>query len=168
MVQATNKSKRNRARAAKESGASSYFFEDVLALAETLATRKKDWGAEKISEFAGATRDFAKSVEAIPNLASFVGPTVESIEEFADYVRETEFEQIARDTSTFARRHPIFTIVGGVVAGLIATQAFRSSRIVPKAARATNSTRRSGTAKKIRKARANKFKELNGHAHLNM
>ena len=168
MAHATKKSKHGKAGTAQESWASSYFFDDVRAFAETLANRNKDWGAEKISEFAEATRDFATSVKAIPNLANFVSPTVESLEEFADYVRETEFEQIVRDTSTFARRHPIFTIAGGVMAGLIATQALRSSGMVDKAARATKSTRQSGTAKKIRKAIASKFKKLNGHAHLNM
>ena len=167
MVQATKKSKRSKAGTAQE-WASSYFFEDVLALAESLANRNKEWGAEKISEFAGATREFATSVEALPNLAKFVIPAVESLEEFTDYVRETEFEQIVRDTSTFARRHPIFTIAGGVMAGLIATQALRSNGIVHKARRPTNSTRQSGTAKKLRKAIATKSKKLNGDAHLNM
>ena len=168
MAQATKKSKRSKAGTATDLWAASYFFDDVLAFAKTLANRKKEWSAEKISEFAEATRDFAMSVEALPNLANFVNPTVESLEEFAEYVRETEFEQIVRDTSTFARRHPIFTIAGGVMAGLIATQALRSSGIVPKAARATKSTRQSGTAKTIRKAIASKSKKLNGHAHLNM
>lgn len=169
MTQGKKESKRSKARSAKKSGASSYFFEDVLALAETVANRRKDWGAEKISEFAGSAREFATSVKAIPNLDNFVDPAVESLEEFADYVRETEFDQIVRDSATFARRHPIFTIGGGVLAGLIATQILRYSGTAHKeAARATNSTKQSGAGKKHRKTIASKSNKSNGHAHLNM
>ena len=169
MTQGKKESKRSKAGTAKKSGASSYFFEDVLALAETLANRRKDWGAEKISEFAGSAREFATSVEAIPNLDNFINPAAESLEEFADYVRETEFEQIVRDSGTFARRHPIFTIGGGVLAGLIATQILRYSGTGHKAgARATNSTKQSGAGKKLRKTIASKPNKSNGHAHLNM
>ena len=169
MTQGKKESKRSKAGTAKKSGASSYFFEDVLALAETLANRRKDWGAEKISEFAGSAREFATSVESIPNLDNFVNPAVESLEEFAGYVRETEFDQLVRDSATFARRHPIFTIGGGVLAGLIATQILRYSGTGHKAAaRAKNSTNQSGAGKKLRKTTASKPNKSNGHAHLNV
>jgi hypothetical protein len=169
MTQGKKKSRRSKARTAKKSGASSYFFEDVMALAENLANRRKDWGAEKISEFAGSAREFATSVEAIPNLDNFVNPAVESLEEFADYVRETEFEQIVRDSANFARRHPIFAVGGGVLAGLIATQILRYRGTGHKAgARATNPIKQSAAGKKLRKTIASKLYKSNGHAHLNI
>lgn len=165
MTATKKKSKRNKSGAAKKSGTSSYFFEDVLALAETLANRRKDWGAEQLSEFAGSARDFAKSIEVIPKLGNFVNPAVASLEEFADYISGTEFDEIMGDAATFARRHPVFTIGGGILVGFVATQVFRSTGVAPKAASSTGRKTPSGTGKKLRKALASKSQKSNGHAH---
>ena len=165
MTAAKKKSKRSKARAPEESGTSSYFFEDVLALAETLARHRKDWGAQKLSEFAGSARDFATSAEAIPKLGNFVNPLATSLGEFADYVNGTEFDQIIADAATFARRHPVYTIGGGILVGLVATQVFRSTKTAHKTAGAKSPKKQSSTGKKLRKTVATKSQKSNGHAH---
>lgn len=166
MAQAKQKSHRNRAKAANESRTTSYYFlEDALALAGTLAERKKEWGAERISEFAGATREFAASMTAIPNLGNYVNAAAESLEDFSDYVRETEFEQIVVDASTFARRHPVAIMAGGVLAGLAVVQVLRSSRTIPNFGGAAKSRKPSGGSSRTR-AGAGSSRKINGHVHL--
>ena len=168
MAQAKKKSNRNRTKAAHESRATSnYFFDDVLALAGTLAERKKEWGAERISEFAGATREFATSMTAIPNLGNYVNSAAASLEDFSDYVRETEFEQIVVDASTFARRHPVVVVTGGVLAGLAVVQVLRSRGTIPNFRRSAKSRKPSGSASRTRGAAAGSSRRINGHAHLN-
>ena len=152
MPQSMKRAKRSKAGTTKGSKSSSFFYDEAMALAEALANRRKIWGAEKISELADSVRDFASSVEAIPNLANFVNPAIESVEEFADYIKKTEFEQIIRDSATFARRHPIISISGGLVAVLITVQLLQSGGTEHKAAKpATESTRQARRRKKSSK-----------------
>jgi hypothetical protein len=153
MLQTMKRAKRSKAGTTKRSKSSSFFYDEAMALAEALANRRKVWGAEKISELADSVRDFASSVEAIPNLANFVNPAIESVEEFADYIKKTEFEQIIRDSATFARRHPIISTGSGVLAVLIAIQFLRSSGTEYKAAKpATKSARQARRRKKSSKS----------------
>jgi hypothetical protein len=162
MPQAKKKSSRSRAKSAP----SNYFFDDVLALAGTLATRKKEWGAARISEFAEATREFATSMTAVPNLGNYVNAAAESLKDFSDYVMETEFDQIVVDASTFARRHPVVVVTGGVLAGLVAMQVLRSDGTFLKSRRPAKSTKSSRGRGKTRDAAAGSSKRINGHAHL--
>lgn len=168
MPRARKKSHRNRTRTAHESWATSnYFLNDALALAGTLAERKKEWAAEKISEFAETTREFAASTTAIPNLGKYVNAAAESLEDFSDYVRKTEFEQIVVDASTFARRHPVVVMTGGVLAGLAFVQVLRSSGTIPNYGRSTKSRKPSGAASRTRAGASGSSKRVNGQAHLN-
>ena len=166
MAQAKPKSHRNRAKAPKESRTASYYFlEGALALAGTLAERKKVWGAERIFEFAGATREFAASMTATPNLGNYVSAAAESFENFSDYVRETEFEQIVVDASTFARRHPVAVMAGGVLAGLAVVQVLRSSGTIPNFGGSAKSRKPSGIQSRTRTG-AGSSRKINGHVHL--
>ena len=44
-------------------------FDDVLALAGTLARGRKDMGADKLHSLASLTREYAASMTDLPNLA---------------------------------------------------------------------------------------------------
>lgn len=169
MAKAKKKSTRNRTKETKGSWASSgYILKDVLALAGTFGNLKKDLGADKILEFAAATREFASSMADIPSLNRYADMAIESLEAVSDYVRETDFEQIALDASNFSRRHPIVVIAGGVVAGLVATQILRSNRGILNPRRSAKSTKRSSATNKTRNAAVSRpSKKPNGHAHLN-
>jgi len=160
------KAKKRSNRSSAKTATANYFVDDVLALAGTFASRKKEWGAERIAEFAEATREFATSMTAVPNLGNYVNAAAESLEDFSDYVRETEFEQIIADASTFARRHPIVVVTGGAVVGLVAVQVLRSDGPFPKGKRAAKSAKSSGSAGKTRAAATGSSKKINGHAHL--
>jgi hypothetical protein len=168
MPRATKKSHRNRTKTAHESWATSnYFLDDALALAGTLAERKKEWGAEKISEFAEATREFAASMTSIPNLGNYVNAAAESLEDFSDYVSQTEFEQIVVDASTFARRHPVVVMTGGVLAGLAVVEVLRARGPGPNFGRSAKSRKLSGGPSTARAGASGSSKRVNGHAHLN-
>lgn len=163
------KSKLNRARSAKQSsGTSNYFFEGLLAMARTLVNAKKEWGVEKMKELADATQEYAKSFEDIPTLGGYARATATSLKDLADYVNETEFDQILKDSSNFARRHPVPMIIGGAIAGLAVTQILRSNEFGFTTRHSVKSAKRSTPAKKGRTAATARHRRgVNGQAHLN-
>lgn len=132
-----------------------------------MVERKKEWGAEKISEFAEATREFAASMTTIPNLGNYANAAAKSLDDFSDYVRETEFEQIVADASSLARRHPVAVMTGGVLTGLAIVQILRSSGTIPKFGRSAKSRKPSGGSSKARAGASGSSKRVTGHAHLN-
>lgn len=132
-----------------------------------MAERKKEWGAEKLSEFAQATREFAASMTSLPNLGNYVNAAAESLEDFSGYVSESEFEQIVVDASTFARRHPVIVMTGGVIAGLAAVLVLRASGTAPNFGRSAKSRKPSGGPSRARAGASGSSKRVNGHANLN-
>ncbi len=97
-------------------------FDDVLALAGTLARGRKDLGADKLHSLASSTRDFAASMTDLPNLRVHVASAADSLESLSDYVMHTEIEQMVGDAGTFARRHPIATFAATIAAGVAASR----------------------------------------------
>ena len=93
-------------------------FDDVLALAGTLARGRKDLGADKLQSLASSTRDFAASMADLPNLRVHVATAADSLESLSDYVMHTEIEQMVGDAGTFARRHPFATFAATIAAGV--------------------------------------------------
>ncbi len=149
-------SKRKRTQGAKQaSGTPGYIFDGAMAMARTLLNTKKDWGVEKLYEFADATQEYAAALDGIPNVGGYAAAAADSLKDLADYVNENEFDQILKDASTFARRHPVPMIIGGAIAGLALTQILRSDETVLRTGRG----RARGTARPARRA--------NGHSHLN-
>ena len=160
------KSKRKATRNAKQSsGTSSYIFEGLVAMARTLVNAKKEWGVEKMNELADATQEYAKSFEDIPTLGAYAKATAASLKDLADYVNETEFDQILKDSSNFAMRHPVPMIIGGAIAGLAVTQILRSNEFGFTTRRPA---KRSILAKRGRLgATARHPRGVNGQPHLN-
>jgi hypothetical protein len=100
--------------------------DDVLSLAWTVFSSKKDWVADKVSNLSTATRAYAQALNDVPGVGSYASSTAETFDDFAEYIIESDFNDLVRDGSVFAKRHPFQTLAGSVVAGIIATQIYRS------------------------------------------
>ena len=163
------KSKRNRTQGTKQpQGTSSYIFDGLVAMARTLVNAKKESGVEKMYEFADATKQYAKSLEDIPSIGGHATAAAASLKDLADYVNEAEFDEILKDSSNFAKRHPVPMIIGGTIAGLAVTQILRSNEFGFKNRRSTKSANRSAPAKRGRtSATGRSGGRANGNGHLN-
>ena len=104
--------------------------DDVLSLAEILLSSKKDWVADKVSNLSTATHAYAEALNDVPGVGSYANSTANTFDDFAEYINDSDFNDLVRDGSLFAKRHPFQTLAGAVVAGIIATQIYRSG---PKA-----------------------------------
>ncbi len=133
-------------------------FDDILALAATLARGRQEYGAEKLMTLAASTRDFATSLSDMPNLRAQAASAAESLEGLAEYVMHTDIEQMAKDASTFARRHPLATLAITAAAGMAA------SRIIRPHAAGTERKAPAGR-KRASKQAARARRRSNGEAH---
>lgn len=100
--------------------------DDVLSLAGTLLSSKKDWVADKVSNLSSATHAYAEALNDVPGIGSYASSTAETFDDFAEYINNSDFNDLLRDGSVFAKRHPLQTLAGAVVAGIIAAQIYRS------------------------------------------
>jgi hypothetical protein len=160
MAKAT-KTRRN-----KGANGSHRLFDDVLALAGTLARGRKDFGAEKLNSLASSTRDFAASMSDLPNLKIHVATAADSLESLSDYVMHTEIEQMMGDAGTFARRHPFATFAATVAAGVAVSRFMWQQPTLAKtrpSGRGASASRRAapGARKQVPQAR----RGTNGKAH---
>ena len=122
-------------------------FEDVLALAGTLARGRKEMGADKLHSLASSTREFAAAMTDMPNLRGHVASAAESLEDLSDYVLHTEIEQMAGDAGIFARRHPIATLTLTVMAGMAAGLFLRRPQVsAASSRRSAGKTRRTAAS----------------------
>jgi len=140
-------------------------FDDVLALAGTLARGRKDLGADKLHSLAALTREYAASMTDLPNLRVQVASAADSLEGVADYVMHTEIEQMVGDAGTFARRHPLVTLVVTVAAGMAASRLMYRQPVKMKAASSRRSGPRRSSTSGARKRTAPVRRNANGHAH---
>ncbi|MFZ5675847.1 MAG: hypothetical protein ACOZAM_23055 [Pseudomonadota bacterium] len=113
--------KARRARATPKSTANR-LFDDALSLASTLAESRKRAGADKIVEFAEATRHFGETLDDFPQLRAYSDTAADNLDDLADYVAETDIPDMLDDFAGFARRQPVATLTLGVAAGLAVTQ----------------------------------------------
>jgi hypothetical protein len=120
--------KRNTRRKKSGSGkrANSHVFDDVLSLAGSLLSSRKDWVADKVSHLSTATQTYADALNGIPGVAPYANLTAQTLEDFAEYINETDFNDMIRDGSIFAKRHPVQALAGAVIAGIIVSQIYRS------------------------------------------
>lgn len=122
---------RRKARKSRESSGKSHDYgqrllDDALAVGGTLIRSRKNFGAERLQAFADATREYAGSLEDVPGIGSYVTMASDSVEALADYIVETDLEDMVSDASAFARSQPLVTLLIAVSAGLIATFVVRS------------------------------------------
>lgn len=90
---------RKPARASQPRNGSHRLFDDILALAATLARGRQDYGAEKLMTLAASPRDFAASLTDMPSLRAQAASAAESFEGLAEYIACTDVEQMV------GRRH---------------------------------------------------------------
>jgi hypothetical protein len=101
-------------------------FDDILSLAGSLMSSKKDWVADRVSTLSSATHAYADALNDIPGVGPYANLTAESFDDFAQYLNESDFNDLLRDGSIFAKRHPVPTLAGAIIAGIIATQIYRT------------------------------------------
>lgn len=138
---------------------SSHLYDDVLSLASTLLRDRKEIGGRRLMELSESVRDMAQTLPEMPNLASYVGTTADSLTDLADYISGSELETIVSDANQFARRHPMMTMGIAAAVGLAAMTYFRSgsarlNRVGSKrtAGRSTGRARKSIGASSTRKS----------------
>jgi hypothetical protein len=124
VTQNRNTKKNNKAGTRKNSH--SRMVDDVLSLAGTLLSSKKDWVADKVSNLSSATHAYAEALNDVPGIGSYASSTAYTIDDFAEYLNDSDFNDLVRDGSVFAKRHTLQTLAGAVVAGIIATQIYRT------------------------------------------
>jgi hypothetical protein len=140
-------------------------FDDVLALAGTLARGRKDLGADKLHSLAALTREYAASMTDLPNLRVQVASAADSLEGVADYVMHTEIEQMVGDAGTFARRHPLATLAVTVAAGMAASRLMYRQPVKMTAASSRKASPRRASVSGAGKRTAQSRRTANGHAH---
>ena len=138
-------------------------FDDVLALAGTLARGRKDLGADKLHSLAALTREYAASMTDLPNLRVQVASAADGLEDVADYVMHTEIEQMVGDAGTFARRHPLATLAVTVAAGMAASRLMYRPPVTAASSRKSSPRRASTSSARKRTGQAQR--NTNGHAH---
>lgn len=118
------KARPNKARS--RNGSTHRMFDDILSLAGSLMSSKKDWVADRVSTLSSATHAYADALNDIPGVGPYANLTAESFDDFAQYLNESDFNDLLRDGSIFAKRHPVPTLAGAIIAGIIATQIYRT------------------------------------------
>ena len=101
-------------------------FDDILSIAGSLMSSKKDWVADRVSTLSSATHAYADALNDIPGVGPYANLTAASFDDFAQYLNESDFNDLLRDGSIFAKRHPVPTLAGAIIAGIIATQIYRT------------------------------------------
>ena len=103
-------------------------FDDMLAMAGSLAGSRKDYAAAKIETLAESVREIATAVPGIPNFTQYANAAAGSLEGLAEYVTESDLETMVNDARQFARTHPMATLAGSIAAGLIVSQMMSGGR----------------------------------------
>ena len=149
MAKSTKKSTSNKPSRSKSSAnGPNRLFKDGLSLASGLLESQKDWGSEKISEFASATQEYATSMEDIPAFKETMTYAGDSLEKMADYISKNSLERIAADASGFVKRYPVATIAAGITVGIIAIIASQTQWTVSRSK--GNTKRRNASGRSVR------------------
>ncbi len=160
-----SRSNGNKRKTGAARGGSRRIFDDVLALAGTLASGRKELGADKLQELASLTREYAASMTDLPNIRVQVASAADSLEGVADYVMHTEIEQMVGDAGIFARRHPLATLAVTVAAGMAASRLMYRRPVTATARPGRKASPRRAAASGASKRSAQARRNSNGHAH---
>lgn len=121
MAKSAKRPKTSRRSSAKSSSnGTNRLFKDGMSLASSLLDSRKEWGSEKISEFASATQEYATSMKDIPAVQDTVAFAADTLDNFADYISKTSVERIASDATSLVKRYPVAAIAAGLTVGLLA------------------------------------------------
>ena len=117
-------------------------FDDVIDVASTLFRNRKAAGAERLQSLAEATQEYAAAMTDLPTLQRQVKLASENMENFADYVLNTDIKHMVSDATVFARRRPLFTLSVAALAGLAATRLVTSTSMPVPSARSSSRTKK--------------------------
>lgn len=116
-------------------------FDDLLTMAGSLAESRREYASGQLETLADTIRQFGGSVPSLPAVSTYAQTAADSLEDLADYVLESDLPDMVSDAREIARRHPLATFGGSIVAGLVITQlvqnragAMRSASHVRRAA----------------------------------
>lgn len=101
-------------------------FDDALSMASTLTRSRKQSEARRLKDISAATREFGVTLGDFPHLRSYADAAAEGMENIADYVEETELQDMVSDLAAMARRQPLATIALTIAAGIAAAQLART------------------------------------------
>ncbi len=116
---------RNRSRTESEREGPA-FFDDLLAMAGSLANSRKEYAAAQLESLADSVRQFSDAMPAIPTMKAYADTAADSLEELANYVVESDLVDMVADAREFTKRHPLATFGGSIAAGLVITQIVQS------------------------------------------
>lgn len=133
------KSGRSRNRTNREGPA---FLDDLLAMAGSLASSRKDYASAQLENLAESMRQLSEALPAMPTVKTYAETAADGLEDLANYVLDSDLPEIVRDARELARRHPLATFGGSVVAGVLLTQLVQARA---ETMRATLGTRRTGS-----------------------
>jgi hypothetical protein len=128
------------------------FFDDLLSMAGSLASSRKEYAAAQLESLADSVRQFGEAMPAIATVRAYATTAADSLDELADYVVESDLTEMVSDAREFTKRHPLATFGGSIAAGLIITQLVQSraqslrSGAGSRRPRASSSTRRGRAA----------------------
>lgn len=101
-------------------------FDDLLAIAGSLAESRREDAASQLEALADSMRQFGGSMPPLPGVERYVETAADSLEELAGYVLDREIPDMFSDARDLARRHPLATLGGSIVAGVVITQLVQS------------------------------------------
>lgn len=110
----------------RNGGASHGIIDDVLAMAGSLASSRKEALAAKFETVAESLRTYSEVVPGIPRLGEYASAAANSLEDLSSYVQESDLPTMLGDAREFSRRHPVATLAGSITAGVILTQLMQS------------------------------------------
>lgn len=128
MAKSAKRPKTSRQSSSKSSNGTNRLFKDGMSLASSLLESRKDWGSEKISEFASATQEYAASMKEIPVAQDTINWAADTLENFASYMSKTKVERMAADASELVKRYPVAVITAGLTVGLLTIIAASQTR----------------------------------------
>ena len=125
MATASQSRARTRTRSASERDGPA-IFDDILAMAGSLASSRKEYAAAQLETLADSVRQFNETMPQIPTVKAYAATAADSLEELANYVVESDLSEMVADAREFSRRHPFATFGGSLAAGVIITQLLQS------------------------------------------
>jgi hypothetical protein len=121
MATASRTAQRNRSRK-PEARDNPAFIDDILSMAGSLANSRREYAAAQLGSLAESVRQITDTMPNVPTVRAYAITAAESLEELADYVSESEVNDMIVDAREFTRRHPLATFGGSIAAGLLLTQ----------------------------------------------
>lgn len=123
------------------------FADDLLAMAGSLASSRKDYASAQLETLAESFRLFGDGLPAMPTVKAYAESAADGLDELASYVLDSELPDILSDAREFARRYPLATFGCSVVAGLLLTQLVQARTETMRSALRSGRQRASATAR---------------------